>query len=383
MITFAMPPEHSGAARQAITLASQLAAQGLGVFFLTMRSTPESIGVNEVAGFQVIRVPKTNPAEKAVAPLRVFATLFRERARFDVIHVHGVGYLSTVAVLFAGLFGKKTVIKMTMFAEDDPLSVKARRHGWITFAFLARASRVVAITESFYHSCLAAGLLASRIALIPNGVDTRRFHPVTIDARRALRRRLQLPEADTLLVYAGIIRPEKGIDFLLDMMSVLKGMRATVGLVLLGPLESWLPHAEQIYAARQVARMQSDELSDVVQFLPGVENVHEYFEAADIFVSASLREGFPNVLLEAMASGLAPIVREVPEVHVNVLEYGVDGLVLRDPSPAAFADRVAALVDDPELRARIGAAAAAKASAQYSVERVRAAYLELYQDLLF
>src|ERR1043165_4461546 len=124
MVTFAMPPEHSGAARQAITLARHLARAGTRVLFVTMRSTRAADGVNEVAGFRVVRVPKVNFRQKAVAPLRVFLALYRERRAYDVIHVHGVGYLSSVSVLFGRLFGKTTVVKMTMFTEDDGLSVK-------------------------------------------------------------------------------------------------------------------------------------------------------------------------------------------------------------------------------------------------------------------
>lgn len=381
MVTFSMPPEHSGAAKQAIALASRLMRAGAQIFFVTMRSTDASIGVDEVSGFRVVRVVKQTVLQKALAPERVFRVLFRERDNFDVLHVHGVGYLSTVSVLFGRLFGKSVIVKMTMFGEDDALSVKGRRFGAITFAFLSRASRLIAITGSFRRSCVAAGIPALRVAQIPNGVDTERFRPLLPDAKLELRRSLELPADATLLAYAGIARPDKGIDFLLDVVALLGARRRDVQLVLLCPIEAWLPEAERAYARAMLDRIHGGEFKELIHFHAGVANVNEYFQAADIFVSASSKEGFPNVLLEAMASGLVPVVLEVPEVHVNVLEDSIDSFVVRRPDRREFAAKVTALVEDKSLRSRLAAAATTKARSRYSLDRVAAEYLTLYAEL--
>ena len=382
MVTFAMPPEHSGAARQALTLAAHLAGSGVGVRFVTMRSTAAGADADCVAGFRVVRVVKRHTVEKAIAPLRVFLALFRERAQFDIVHVHGVGYLSSVAVLFGWCFGKATVIKMTMFTEDDALSVRSRRFGAITYAFFSRASRIVAITDSFYRSCVAAGIPEARVARIPNGVDTQLFMPVGPDRKRELRRAMSLPEQATLLVYAGIIREEKGIDVLLDVVGQLAAWRRDVALVLLGPVESWLPAIEQRYAAAQLARIAEGDVKGLVYYRGDVSNVSEYFQASDIFVSASRREGFPNVVLEAMASGLPPVVLEVSDVHANVLENGRDSVVVSPPDRRDLAGRVKELIDDPELRQRLAEAAVAKARAGFSARKVADDYLALYRSLV-
>lgn len=76
MLTFSMPPEHSGAAKQAITLSSKLAAKGVKIFFLTPRSTKSSRSINHVAGFRVVRVNKENFFWKVLAPIRLFIALF-------------------------------------------------------------------------------------------------------------------------------------------------------------------------------------------------------------------------------------------------------------------------------------------------------------------
>lgn len=381
MVTFSMPPEHSGAAKQAITLATHLAKAGISVFFVTMRSTPESIGVDEVAGFRVVRIVKQTLAQKAVAPLRVFAALVRERHNFDVLHVHGVGYLSSVAVLFGRLFAKPVLVKMTMYSEDDALSVRRRRFGIVTFAFFSRSTRLIAITERFRRSCEEAGIPPGCVALIPNGVDTRRFCPASSASRRDLRQALGLPANATLLAYAGIVRPDKGIHVLLDTMDVIAKRRRDIALVLLGPMESWLPSHERSYAAAMRDRMTCGTLRDVVHFRAGVPNVHEYFRASDLFVAASSREGFPNVLLEAMASGLAPVVVDIPHVYSTILDATVDSVVVGEPDPVLMAERLLELVDDPPRRARMANAALEKVLARYSMDRVAGEYNALYRLL--
>jgi len=381
MLTFSMPPEHSGAAKQAITLASKLAEKGVKIFFLTPRSTKFSRSINHVAGFRVVRVNKENVFWKALAPIRLFIALFFERNNFSLIHVHGVGYLSNIAVLFGAIFRKKVIIKMTMFSEDDPLSIKKSRNGWINFFFFSKASKIISITNSFYDSCLSAKLPRSKLSLIPNGVDTDKYKAVSGEEKYALREKFNLPVNKTILVYAGIIRPEKGIDFLLDAMAYLGESRQDIVLLLIGPVETWLSENERNFADKQVQRILGDELKELVYFVGKVDNVQEYFQSADLFISASHREGFPNVLLEAMAIGLPPVVIDIPEVHVNILLDGVDGLVVKERIAKIFATSIERLVDDKGFYCAMSTSAFNKVISKFSVNNIANDYLILYKEL--
>jgi len=104
-------------------------------------------------------------------------------------------------------------------------------------------------------------------------------------------------------------------------------------------------------------------------------------EQADVFVQSSLSEGLPNVVLEAMASGL-PVVATDAGATRDAVTDGVEGFVvpLRDPSAIAAALRNLWL--DPGLRERMGRAGRARVEREFSREREADAHVRLCRELL-
>jgi len=127
--------------------------------------------------------------------------------------------------------------------------------------------------------------------------------------------------------------------------------------------------------------MASPGLRDFVLYLGKADSVQEYFQAADIFVSASHREGFPNVLIEAMATGLTPVVVEIPDIHAHIIAHGVNGLIVTQRVPEAFAATIVTAVDDAKLMKSIAQSALETVTRQYSIKAVAGRYLDLYNDL--
>jgi glycosyltransferase involved in cell wall biosynthesis len=102
------------------------------------------------------------------------------------------------------------------------------------------------------------------------------------------------------------------------------------------------------------ALVQKLNLSECVSFVGRVSNekVPEYMAAADVFVLPSLSEGLPNVILEAMASGLPVVatkVRGLPEI----IEDGQNGFLVEPKNPNEIAEKVCLLLEDAELRERV------------------------------
>ena len=182
------------------------------------------------------------------------------------------------------------------------------------------------------------------------GVDVSRFHPSW--RSRALRAQLGATDDTVLVVYVGRIAPEKGIDVALEgMRQVLS--RAEPGRVAFalagdGPAENRC-RREAPKGAVFTGRLSGRPLS-------------EFYASADVFVFPSITETFGNVVLEAMASGLALIA---PDWGATT-ELATTETALQFPAddPAALAQRVEQLVSDPSLRRRLAGAALAVASSR-------------------
>ena len=106
------------------------------------------------------------------------------------------------------------------------------------------------------------------------------------------------------------------------------------------------------------------------------------YRAADVFVLPSRREGLPNVLLEACASGLACAITDLPGVTAEVIEDGASGIVVPQEDPASLSAAMIRLLKSSELRAALGARARAVATERYAFERVAAAMSREYRALI-
>ena len=184
---------------------------------------------------------------------------------------------------------------------------------------------------------------------IPGGVDLETFRPAP---RADARRQLDLaPDASVLLYVAnqGAANPYKDFGTVrraLDELRRLKPERKVVLLVVgsAGPDENAGPNI----VIRQVGQVA----------LPA--RLAAFYRAADIMVHAAIEETFGNVVAEAMACG-TPVVAASGGGVVELIDPGRTGLVVPPRQPALLAEAIAGLLDAPELRARMGAAAAAAA----------------------
>jgi glycosyltransferase involved in cell wall biosynthesis len=106
-----------------------------------------------------------------------------------------------------------------------------------------------------------------------------------------------------------------------------------------------------------------------VKFISRFDNPVDLYSSSGIFVLSSHSEGFPNVLLEAMACACPVIATDCPSGPSDLIEHGRSGFLVPVGDMRAMAHAIDALVGDHELRLRIGACASAEAS-QYSKDRI-------------
>ncbi|WP_437648727.1 glycosyltransferase family 4 protein [Sorangium sp. So ce362] len=216
---------------------------------------------------------------------------------------------------------------------------------------LQRCARVVAVSGALGERLVELGVPRERVVVQLNAVDGARF---SIRDRAAPRQRLGLAADAKMVLYAGYHVPEKGVDVLVEAMGRLaEAGRRDVHLMMVGGGDLLEPLR---------ARVRALGLEDRVRLfgwaLPA--EIPEYMAACDVFCLPSRREGCPNVVLEALASGRPVVATRVGGVPELVREgQGGNGILVPAGDPGALGSALIRALDtawDPEaLRGSVGA----------------------------
>lgn len=196
-----------------------------------------------------------------------------------------------------------------------------------------------------------------------HGVDTVAFSPTTklelAGAVDAETRAFLETGSGPVLGFVGRVHPDKGINTLIEALKIMYGRGITTRTLLVGP-----PEGYRVAEALAVAG-----LTEHVHVCGRQSPVQPYFAQMDVLVLPSLREGFPNVVLEAAAMGIPAIVSDATGVRDSVVP-GETGLLFPTSDAAALAETIEKLVVSPALRESLGARARSHAVEVYSEEVV-------------
>ena len=216
---------------------------------------------------------------------------------------------------------------------------------------------------------LAALFGRKRVRVIPNGVDTAFFGPRKVPKHEA-RMLLGLP-ADALVVgYAGNLFPTKGTRTLIRAAAQVAASCPQIVFALAGS------HRDHLAALKAEARALAVE--DSIAFLGWVKDVRVFYSAIDVLAFPSFSEGFPNVVLEAMASGLPVIGSDNPGV---VEALGDAGRTVPVGDPEALAAAILEIISDPGLMQQMSRRGLERAK-EFSPERMVDAYEAVYREVL-
>lgn len=209
----------------------------------------------------------------------------------------------------------------------------------------------------------------SPIQVVPNGVDLDPFHQ---EIQPLDRRSFGVDNEAVLLIYVGRLGPEKNLPFLLRAFGGVNEAFENVNLILVGDG----PEKDNLQA--QVTHM---GLTDKVVFTGMVpyNHVPRYLKMADIFSTASITEGHPLSLIEAMAAGL-PVLGIISPGVADSIQDGITG-VLSSNNLASFTAKMVRMVADREKCKDLGRMARKK-SEDFSIRRTTTIMVEIYESLL-
>lgn len=239
------------------------------------------------------------------------------------------------------------------------------------------ADRVLVVSRSLLELISAKGIVAEPKAVVlgwgsSNGVNTTKFRPPTLQERTDARSSFGLHDRDFVIGFAGRLTSDKGVETLLDAVSTLAGAHPRTKLLLVGALDetdALSPETlKKFHAPWCVA--------------PGpIDTMQDFYWALDVFCLLSRREGFPNVNLEASASGL-PVVTTYATGCRDSVTNEVSGLLLDVGDSESAASALALLASQPDLRERLGSTGRQIVSERFPQEEVWKRYSNFYKSLL-
>ena len=291
-----------------------------------------------------------------------------KRGTFDVTHLHTVGSYALWYLLFGS--GKKVV--SAHIVPDSLVGSLIGANYWLPLArnylrwFYNRADLVLAVSEETRRDLQEIGV-TKPIEILHNTIDTAQYHRAPGDREKA-RTELGLPSDGAMVVGAGQIQPRKRIDIFVEAALALPEITFV-----------WVGGMPFKRAAADYSKMDTiikNPPKNVI--FPGIlplEKMREYYLASDVFMLPSDQETFGMVVVEAAASGLPVVLRDIPDYDET---FRADAVMV----PAGeFAPAIKKLIDDEtyyDTMVRASAHIAERFDSKAGAQRL----VELYRDTL-
>ncbi len=320
------------------------------------------------------------PMQRSIAPFADLVSLYRlwrliGKCRPDLVEFSTpkAGLLGTLA---AWLRGVPRRVYMLRGLKLESTSGLKRRILLATERLAARCAHVVVCNSE----SLRAEALALRIAPMKklrllgegssNGVDVDRFSP----GPSTVREQLGIPQSVPVIGFSGRLTRDKGLPELCAAFDLILRSEPSARLLLVG----WFDVAEDALDPGLRERILRHPQIYCTGFVP---DTAPYYRAMDVFVLPTWREGFPNVVLEAAATGVPVVTTESTGARDSVLPE-VTGLLIPPGYPDAIHEAVMKLIRDPQRRGCMGKAARAWILEHYVEARVVGMTVDYYKSLL-
>lgn len=286
------------------------------------------------------RAPVIGISDSGIADLSAIRALIRLCRDRRVAIWHGHDYKTNILGLVVRKFW--------------PMRLVTTVHGWVQYtprlhAYYAldkwavrRYEEIICVSEDLRQVCLGLGLSGDRCHLIHNAIDIEEYRRSA--SREEARRMIGAPSQGVMLGAVGRLSPEKGFDLLIRAIGDLKDHRANVTLWIVG---------EGPARASLEALIAKLDLYDHVRLLGFMKDVEYFYQALDIYVMSSIREGLPNSVLEAMAFEVPVLATRIAGIP-RLIDDGVNGLLVPPGAVDALVFGVRRFLEDRDMREKFG-----------------------------
>jgi glycosyltransferase involved in cell wall biosynthesis len=229
------------------------------------------------------------------------------------------------------------------------------------------ADVVIAVSPSVGREFVELGLApASKVRYVgqgsSNGVNALWFTPLPQDQRLDLRHELGFEHDDVVVAYVGRLVADKGWDVYCEATRIANIKNSNVRAVAIGSNEESLP------------------VPHWIRYVDVTDDIRKWYQAIDVLVLPTFREGFPNVPLEAAACAVPTIASRATGAIDSVVD-GKTGLLVDVKSIDQTADAIARLASDISLRTTLGTAARERVLTYFRPEDIWQGYVNIYNSL--
>ena len=299
-----------------------------------------------------------------LAILWKLARLMRRR-RIDAVITVGTGGDKMFWGRLAGWLAGVPVICSALHSTGLPDHVE-----WPNRLLTPMTDAFIAVAEP-HGEYLAAheGCPASKVRVIPNGVDVQKFHPRW--PSEPLRQALDIGPDNPVAGIIAALRPEKNHELFLQAAALIHERLPNARFLIVGDG----PRRERLEALAQELT-----LHEAAHFLGTRPDVPEVLSVLDVVMLCSHMEANPISLLEAMAAEKPVVATRVGSVGETVL-HGKTGYLTEPGNARELADRVIELFEDPQRAAAMGRAGREHVIARWSIQQTVEGYQDLIDDI--
>lgn len=357
-----------GAQRQLVELALNIDRRDFDPTVVVYHDLPQLKSELDAAMVRYVLIRKRHKIDVAFL-FRLAAFLRHERPQ--IIHA----FLSTPS-FWARIAGSLAGVRKIITSERNMDIEQSRKRVWFEKRLQRLSSRIIVNAEAIRTVLVTRmGIPGDKVRVVYNGVDSEKFGRVSEARVRRLRSALGLDPSDLVFTLPGRLTPQKNHRCLIKAVALLPSIPSNLKVVFVGN-ELDMPLKTALVSSIEALGLRGHFLFGGAQ-----ADMAAMYAASDAVVLPSLWEGFPNVILEAMAARRPVIASDIAD-NARLVRHGENGYLFPIDDESALAAALATLISlSPDARASLGEAGRQLVDSSYSMSRMVDSTVQIYREL--
>jgi len=357
-----------GAQRQLVELALNIDRRDFDPIVVVYHDLPQLKSELDAAKVRYVLIRKRHKIDVAFL-FRLAAFLRHERPQ--IIHA----FLSTPS-FWARIAGALAGVRKIITSERNMDIEQSRKRVWFEKRLQRLSSRIIVNAEAIRTVLVTRmGIPGDKVRVVYNGVDSEKFGRVSEARVRRLRSALGLDPSDLVFTLPGRLTPQKNHRCLIKAVALLPSIPRNLKVVFVGN-ELDMPLKTTLVSSIEALGLRGHFLFGGAQ-----ADMAAMYAVSDVVVLPSLWEGFPNVILEAMAARRPVVASDIAD-NARLVRHGENGYLFPIDDESALAAALATLISlSPDARARLGEAGRQLVDSSYSMSRMVDSTVQIYREL--